>query len=67
MLTLLTQMAIKTMDSLTPADDYAYAKNSLCMDFLGISEHNHATAGMHIANWQPGLNQAAAATSVLTF
>ncbi|MEI2708228.1 MAG: T9SS type A sorting domain-containing protein [Chitinophagaceae bacterium] len=50
-------------NSLTPANDYAYAKNSLCMDFLGISEHNHATAGMHIADWQPGLNQAAAATS----
>lgn len=47
----------------TPADDYAYAKNSLCMDFLGISEHNHATAGMSISNWQPGINQAAAATT----
>lgn len=49
--------------SLTPADNYAYAKNSLCMDFLGISDHNHATAGMRIADWQPGLNQAAAATT----
>jgi hypothetical protein len=48
---------------LTPADNYAYAKNSLCMDFLGISEHNHATAGMSINNWQPGVTQAAAATS----
>ena len=25
----------------TPAQDYAFAKNSLCMDYLGISEHNH--------------------------
>jgi hypothetical protein len=50
-------------NALTPADNYAYAKNSLCMDFLGISDHNHATAGMKIADWQPGLNQAAAATT----
>ncbi len=47
----------------TPADDYAYAKTALCMDFLGISEHNHATAGMSISNWQPGRSQAAAATT----
>lgn len=46
-----------------PADDYAYAKTALCMDFLGISEHNHATAGMNIADWQPGRSQAAAATT----
>jgi hypothetical protein len=49
--------------SFTPADDYAYAKNSLCMDFLGISDHNHASAGMSINNWQPGLNAAATATT----
>ncbi len=49
--------------SLTPADNFAYAKNSLCMDFLGISEHNHATAGMSISNWQPGIAQATAATT----
>lgn len=46
-----------------PADDYTYAKTALCMDFLGISEHNHATAGMSISNWQPGRSQAAAATT----
>ena len=46
-----------------PADDYAFAKTALCMDFLGISEHNHATAGMHLADWQPGITQAAAATT----
>jgi hypothetical protein len=46
-----------------PSDDYAYAKTALCMDFLGISEHNHATAGMSITNWQPGITQAAAATT----
>jgi len=53
----------KDNSTFTPADDYAYAKNSLCMDFLGISEHNHSEAGMHLVNWQPGLNQAAAATT----
>ena len=47
----------------TPAADYAFAKNSLCMDFLGISEHNHAGAGMSLSNYQPGITQAAAATT----
>lgn len=53
----------KDNTSYTPADGYAYAKNSLCMDFLGISEHNHSDAGMLLSRWQPGLNQAAAATT----
>ena len=53
----------KDNSSLTPADDYAYAKNSLCMDFLGISEHNHSSAGMLLGNYPLGLNQAAAATT----
>lgn len=53
----------KDNSSLTPADDYAYAKNSLCMDFLGISEHNHSSAGMLLGNYALGLNQAAAATT----
>ena len=48
---------------LIPADDYAYAKNSLCFDFLGLSEHNHVAAGMHLADWQPGRTQAANATT----
>ncbi len=46
-----------------PADDYAFAKNSLCFDFLGISEHNHVAAGMRLADWQPGRTQAATATT----
>lgn len=46
-----------------PSDDYAFAKTSLCFDFLGISEHNHATAGMSINDWAPGRAQAAAATT----
>ncbi len=47
----------------TPGDDYAYAKNSLSMDFLGISEHNHSGAGMRLADWAPGVAQANAATT----
>ncbi|MGY0040085.1 hypothetical protein [Pedobacter sp. NJ-S-72] len=31
-----------------PEDDYAFAKNSMKMDFLGISEHNHTQAGMSL-------------------
>lgn len=46
-----------------PADNYAFAKTALCMDFLGISEHNHTGAGMHLVDWQPGRNAAAAATT----
>ncbi len=47
----------------TPADDYNYAKNSLCMDFLGISEHNHSDAGMLLSRWAPAISQANAATT----
>jgi hypothetical protein len=47
----------------TPADDYAFAKTALCMDYLGISEHNHTGAGMSLANWAPGKAQCAAASS----
>lgn len=46
-----------------PADDYEFAKTALCMDFLGISEHNHTAAGMQLADWQPGRSQAAVATT----
>ena len=47
----------------TPAEDYAFAKTALCMDFLGISEHNHTQAGMHLSSWAPGIAQATAATT----
>ena len=47
----------------TPVDDYAFAKNSRKMDFLGISEHNHTQAGMRLANWQPGIDAAKNATT----
>ncbi len=53
----------KDNSSTNPAAAYAYAKNSLCMDYLGVSEHNHSTAGMNVANWQPGIMQATAATT----
>jgi trimeric autotransporter adhesin len=45
----------------TPADDYAFAKNSLCMDYLGISEHNHYSngdPGNLISNYHLGSAQA---------
>jgi trimeric autotransporter adhesin len=48
--------------TLTPADDYEYAQNSLCMDFLGISDHNHYTStdnpGMLLSEYQQGLQEA---------
>lgn len=47
----------------TPANDFTFAKSSQCMDFLGISEHNHSEAGMNVSRWQPGITQAAAATT----
>ena len=53
----------KDNSSTIPSSAYAFAKNSLCMDFLGISEHNHQAAGMLLANYQPGVDQAAAATT----
>ena len=46
----------------TPAQDYAFAKNSLCMDYLGISEHNHFSTinnpGNQIDNYHLGSTQA---------
>ncbi len=53
----------KDSTDFTPAEDYAYAKNSLQMDFLGISEHNHAGAGMSKPNYALGIAQANAATN----
>src|SRR5205823_1259498 len=46
-----------------PEDDYAFAKNSMNMDFLGLSEHNHTQAGMRLAYWQPGIVAAQNATT----
>jgi hypothetical protein len=46
--------------TLTPADDFNYARTAIGMDFLGISEHNHSTAGMQIVDYKAGYNQAEA-------
>jgi hypothetical protein len=51
--------------TLQPADDYNYARGAQGMDFLGISEHNHSTAGMQIANYKTGAAQADAANGQL--
>ena len=45
-----------------PTQNYDYAKNSLCMDYLGISEHNHFSSvnnpGNQVANYHLGSIQA---------
>ncbi|QLH47190.1 MAG: hypothetical protein HWD58_17115 [Bacteroidota bacterium] len=33
---------------------FNFSVAALCMDFLGVSDHNHATAGMSLANWAQG-------------
>ncbi|PSK95152.1 T9SS type A sorting domain-containing protein [Taibaiella chishuiensis] len=57
----------KDNTSLTPAQDYAFAKDAACMDFLGIAEHNHysfpGNPGMHRADYHLGLQQANTFTS----
>jgi len=46
----------------TPTDDYNYAMTAQCMDYLGISEHNHFSSvnnpGNTIANWHSGVTEA---------
>ena len=44
----------KENTSKKPLDDYKYARDANCMDFLGISEHNHSGAGMNISNYPLG-------------
>ncbi len=44
--------------TLEPVNDYAFAMQAQGMDFLGISEHNHSTAGLHIADYKKGIVQA---------
>jgi trimeric autotransporter adhesin len=41
-----------------PRDDYRFARDANCMDFLGISEHNHSGAGMNISNYPLGFADA---------
>ena len=45
----------------TPMEDYDYANTALCMDFLGISDHNHSLAGMDLEDFHTGLMHADAA------
>lgn len=52
---------------LTPADCYKYAKSAQHFDFLGISEHNHLQAKMHLASYAKGLAEAKAANQDGTF
>jgi Secretion system C-terminal sorting domain len=47
----------------TPLQDFQYAAASLHSDFLGIADHNHSQAGMQLANYARGLQQADQATS----
>lgn len=47
-----------------PIDDYKFGRDANCMDFLGISEHNHAGAGMNIANYPKGFADANAVNLV---
>ncbi len=46
----------------TPTNDYNYAMISQCMDFLGISEHNHFSSpnnpGNLLSNYHLGITQA---------
>ena len=46
----------------TPAQDYAYAMTANCLDYLGISEHNHFSTtdnpGNIITNYHQGSTQA---------
>lgn len=37
---------------------FNYSEASLCMDFLGISDHNHASTGMSLGNWELGKSEA---------
>jgi trimeric autotransporter adhesin len=47
----------------TPDDDYNYAMSSQCMDYLGISEHNHYNSnnnpGNKLSTYGLGITQAA--------
>jgi hypothetical protein len=48
---------------LTPADAYAYARLAAPtpLDFLAVTDHNHAGAGMQLASYDLGMAEAAAA------
>lgn len=44
-----------------PSCSFTYAKASQHFNFLGISEHNHLSAGLHINDYHSGYTQAQSA------
>jgi len=42
----------------TPDEDFAFARDALCMDWMGMSEHNHSGAGMNYPDYLQGYNEA---------
>ncbi len=48
-----------------PSNAFAFARTALGMDFLGISEHNHYSAGLVLADYKTGVQQANAANGQL--
>lgn len=46
-----------------PSGDFAFADGANCMDFLGISDHNHVSAGMSLSNWNALKTQTATAST----
>ena len=47
----------------TVSGNLAYADAATCMDFLGISDHNHTSAGMSLTNWLQGVAAAKTAST----
>ncbi len=47
----------------TPSGDFTFADGANCMDFLGISDHNHVSAGMSLSNWNALKTQTATAST----
>ena len=42
----------------SPDEDFVFARDALCMDYMGMSEHNHSGAGMMISNFHRGYGEA---------
>jgi hypothetical protein len=56
----------KDNTSKKPVDDFQFARDANCMDFLGISEHNHSGAGMSYPDYLTGYNQAQSVNGVVS-
>jgi hypothetical protein len=56
-----------TSHASTPYHDFMFGKTAQHFDFLGISEHNHNGAGMVLADYARGLQQADSANADGTF